>query len=72
MAGRLGGAVPEWVITALGQASPAGIARVPVMLEARPRSQWSVPVKLARGLVKHVRLARERRFDEGERPLRLR
>lgn len=72
VAGPLGGAVPERVIAALGQASPAGIARVPVMLEARPRSQWSVPVRLARGLVKQVRLARERRFDEGEQPLRLR
>lgn len=68
----LGGAVPEAVISALARASPAGIARVATLLQARPRSQWSGPVRLARGVVKQVRLARERHPDADERPLRLR
>lgn len=72
IAGPLGGRVPSAVLDALGRASPSGIGRVATLLEARPRSQWSGPVKLARGLVKQVRLARDRHRAPEAPPLRLR
>lgn len=61
---QLGLSVPRSFLTALDLAQPGWAVRWADLLQCIPRTQWTLPTRLARGLVKQWRLSRAPTFGK--------